>query len=131
MLNILKIIDLTDHAIRRAVFAVLDGLAAEHRGKCKGSDRLSTGGLARVLAWQFALPSRGRVEPVTRQNDYSRLLQERHARSTVMFVGGYSIRRIQTRFGDVYAVIGTGSTFATLTQAEAHARRLAGGRANR
>jgi hypothetical protein len=28
MSNILKTIDLTDHAIRRAVFAVLDGLAA-------------------------------------------------------------------------------------------------------
>jgi len=39
------------YAIRRAVFAVLDGLAAEHRGKRKGSDRLSTRGLARVLAW--------------------------------------------------------------------------------
>ena len=32
MSNILKIVDLTDHAIRRAVFAVLDGLAPEHRG---------------------------------------------------------------------------------------------------
>jgi hypothetical protein len=31
MSNILKPIDLTDRAIRRAVFAVLDGLAAEHR----------------------------------------------------------------------------------------------------
>jgi hypothetical protein len=31
MSNILKTIDLTDHAIRRAVFAVLDGPAAEHR----------------------------------------------------------------------------------------------------
>ena len=31
MSNILKTIDLTDHAIRRAVFAVLDGLAAKHR----------------------------------------------------------------------------------------------------
>jgi hypothetical protein len=31
MSNILKTIDLTDRAIRRAVFAVLDGLAAEHR----------------------------------------------------------------------------------------------------
>jgi len=31
MSNILKTIDLTDHAIRRAVFAALDGLAAEHR----------------------------------------------------------------------------------------------------
>ena len=31
MSNILKSIDLTDHAIRRVVFAVLDRLAAEHR----------------------------------------------------------------------------------------------------
>jgi hypothetical protein len=31
MPNILKHIELTDRAIRRAVFAVLDGLAAEHR----------------------------------------------------------------------------------------------------
>ena len=31
MSNILKGIDLTDHAIRRVVFAVLDRLAAEHR----------------------------------------------------------------------------------------------------
>jgi hypothetical protein len=31
MSNILKSIDLTDHAIRRVVFAVLDQLAAEHR----------------------------------------------------------------------------------------------------
>ena len=35
MSNILKTIDLTDHAIRRAVFAVLDGLAAEHRANRK------------------------------------------------------------------------------------------------
>jgi hypothetical protein len=68
---------------------------------------------------------------VTSQNAYSRLLQERHARSTVMFVDGYPIRRIQTRFGDVYAVIGTNSAFATLAQAEAHACKLAGGRADR
>ena len=68
---------------------------------------------------------------MTTQTDYSRLLQERHARSAVMFVGGYPIRRIQTRFGDVYAVIGTNSAFATLRQAEAHARKLAGGRADR
>jgi hypothetical protein len=40
MSNILKIVDLTDHAIRRAVFAVLDGLAAEHRVNRKGSERL-------------------------------------------------------------------------------------------
>jgi len=59
---------------------------------------------------------------MTTQTDYSRLLQERHARSTVMFVGGYRIRRIKTRFGDVYAVIGTNSAFGTLAQAEAHAR---------
>jgi len=95
MSNILKIVDLIDQAIRRAVFAVLDGLAA-----------------------------------VTTQIDYSRLLQERHARSTVMFVGGYPIRRIRTRFGDVYAVIGTDSAFATLAQAEAHARKLGVGRAD-
>ena len=31
MSNILKGIDLTDHAIRRVVFAVLDRLAADHR----------------------------------------------------------------------------------------------------
>jgi hypothetical protein len=119
----MKPIDLADRTIRRAVFAVLG--AAEHRRKCKGSDRLSIRGLARVLAWQFGLP------PWTRQTDYSRLLQERHARSTVMFVGGYPIRRIQTRFGDVYAVIGSGSTFATLAQAEVHASKFAGGRADR
>jgi hypothetical protein len=40
MSNILKIVDLTDHAIRRAVFAVLDGLAAEYRVNRKGSERL-------------------------------------------------------------------------------------------
>jgi hypothetical protein len=38
MSNILKHIDLTDRAIRRAVFAVLDGLAAEHRANRKGSE---------------------------------------------------------------------------------------------
>jgi hypothetical protein len=31
MSNILKPIDLADRAIRRVVFAVLDGFAAEHR----------------------------------------------------------------------------------------------------
>ena len=40
MSNILKTIDLTDHAICRAVFAVLDGPAAEHRANRKGSERL-------------------------------------------------------------------------------------------
>jgi hypothetical protein len=48
-----------------------------------------------------------------------------------MFVGGYSISRIQTRFGDVYAVVGTDSAFATLAQAQAHARKLAERRADR
>jgi hypothetical protein len=38
MSNILKTIDLTDHAIRRAVFAVFD--TAEHRSNRKGSERL-------------------------------------------------------------------------------------------
>ena len=38
MLNILKTIDLTDDAIRRAVFAVF--CAAEHRANRKGSERL-------------------------------------------------------------------------------------------
>jgi hypothetical protein len=37
MSNILKPIDLTDRAIRRAVFAVLNGLAAE-RANRKGSE---------------------------------------------------------------------------------------------
>ena len=46
MSNILKPIDLTDLAIRRAVFAALDGLAAEHRANRKGEDRLSVRGLA-------------------------------------------------------------------------------------
>ena len=40
MSNFLKPIDLTDHAIRRAVFALLEGLAAEHRANRKGSERL-------------------------------------------------------------------------------------------
>ena len=40
MSDILKTIDLTDHAIRRAVFALLDGAAAEHRANRKGSERL-------------------------------------------------------------------------------------------
>ena len=38
MLNILKTIDLTDDAIRRAVFAVF--YAAEHRANRKGGERL-------------------------------------------------------------------------------------------
>jgi hypothetical protein len=38
MSNILKIVDLTDHAIRRAVFAML---AAAHRANRKGSERSS------------------------------------------------------------------------------------------
>jgi len=38
MSNILKPIDLADRAIRRAVFAVLDG--AEHRANRKGSEQL-------------------------------------------------------------------------------------------
>jgi len=42
MSNFLKPIDLTDRAIRRAVFAVLDGLSAEHRANRKGSERLRT-----------------------------------------------------------------------------------------
>jgi hypothetical protein len=48
MSNVLKTIDLTDHAIRRAVFAVLDGLAAEHRAL---TTRSSVRGLARVVSW--------------------------------------------------------------------------------
>jgi hypothetical protein len=115
MSNILKIIDLTDHAIRRVLLAVLDGVAAEQRPKCQPS----------------AAGNRTSGAPMTTQTDYSRLLQERHARSTVMFADGYPIRRIRTGFGDVYAVVGTDSAFATLAQAEAHARQLAEGRADR
>jgi len=50
MSNILKTIDLTDHAIRRALFAVFDGLAAEHRAvttACRSVD------LPPVVSWQF------------------------------------------------------------------------------
>jgi hypothetical protein len=39
MSNILKAIDLTDHVIRRAVFAVF--AATDHRANRKGSERLS------------------------------------------------------------------------------------------
>jgi hypothetical protein len=53
MLNILKHIDLTDRAIRRAIFAVLDGLAAEHRANRKRDDRVSVRGPARVVSRQF------------------------------------------------------------------------------
>ena len=37
MSNILNIVDLTDLAIRRAVFALLDGLAADHRALARRS----------------------------------------------------------------------------------------------
>jgi hypothetical protein len=53
MSNILKPIDLIDTAIRRAVFAVLDGPAAEHRANRKGDDRVSVRGPARVVSRQF------------------------------------------------------------------------------
>jgi len=53
MSNILKHIDLTDRAIRRAVFAVFDGLA--DRAKYRARDRTSTPGLARVIAWQLGV----------------------------------------------------------------------------
>ena len=61
MSNILKTIDLTDHAIRRAVFAVLDGLAAEQRRQVSSSDRISTRGLARVIAWQLGVQATEQV----------------------------------------------------------------------
>jgi hypothetical protein len=61
MSNILKTIDLTDHAIRRAVFAVLDGLAAEQRAKCRANDRISTCGLPRVIAWQLGVQATEQV----------------------------------------------------------------------
>ena len=49
MPNILKIIDLTDHAIRPALFAVLDGLAAEHRALTTARRSVDF----RVISWQF------------------------------------------------------------------------------
>ena len=61
MSNILKTIDLTDHAIRRAVFAVLDGLDAEQRAKCRASDRINTHGLACVIAWQLGVQATKQV----------------------------------------------------------------------
>ena len=61
MSNILKTIDLTDHAIRRAVFAVLDRLAAEQRAKCRASDRINMRGLARVTAWQLGVQATEQV----------------------------------------------------------------------
>jgi len=42
-----------DNKIRRAVFAVLDGLAAEHSANRKGDDRVSVRGPARIVSWQF------------------------------------------------------------------------------
>jgi len=53
---------------------------------------------------------------------HTRLLREWQERCTVMMVDGIPIRKIWTRFGVVYAVIGTDHTFATLAQAEAFAR---------
>jgi len=50
MSNILKIADLTDHAIRRAVFAVLEGLAAEHRALTTAHRSVD---LPVCVSWQF------------------------------------------------------------------------------
>jgi hypothetical protein len=61
MSNLLKAIDLTDHAIRRAVFAVLDGLAAEQRAKCRAGDRISTPDLACVIVWQLGVQATEQV----------------------------------------------------------------------
>jgi hypothetical protein len=53
MSNILKHIDLTDRAIRRAVFAVLDGPAAKHAPTAKDMTACRSVAFAGVVSWQF------------------------------------------------------------------------------
>src|SRR5262245_9780896 len=118
MSNILKAIDLTDRAIRRAVFAVkelppsnvpsveqaIEAARAVWRASslcnsaCRQPNKWCADDNANRL---FALAARAPCA------------QHGHV------CGGYPIRRIHTRFGDIYAVIGTDSAFATLAQAEA------------
>ena len=45
-------------------------------------------------------------------------------KSTVSHVNGYGIRAVSTRFGRLYAVMATVSAFATIEQAQTHARSL-------
>ena len=53
MSNVLKLIEVTDRAIRRAVFAVLDGPAAEHAPIAKDMTACRSVAFARVVSCQF------------------------------------------------------------------------------
>jgi len=59
-------------------------------------------------------------------DEYNRLLMAEHEkrRSVLVTVNGHDIRRVETRFGTLYAVEGTKRAFASRQQAEDFARLL-------
>ena len=55
---------------------------------------------------------------------YTELHAEHLKQQTVAAVNGHAIRRVQTRFGEIYVVSGTDRAFALLSDARAFARGL-------
>jgi len=55
--------------------------------------------------------------------EYNRLYREQMERETVATINGFPIRHINTRFGRLFSVDGTGKAFATLGEANAFAEQ--------
>jgi hypothetical protein len=101
-----------------ATAAADNSLAGLHKTRAAKSGHF----LAMLINWNDPLERARLIERVG-PAEFSRLAVEHHAASVIATANGFDIRPVHTRFGTLYFVVGTGSSFATLDQAREFARR--------
>jgi len=73
---------------------------------------------------------RFRLAETVGTEEYNRLFEEHFKQSIVCSVNGYGIRPVNSRFGRLFAIVGTTRAFSDLEEAKAYAASLpAGGKA--
>jgi len=87
------------------------------------TDASARGTGATIIDWSNLIDRLHLVERVGAER-YNELNAEHLKQQTVATVNGHAIRRVQTRFGEIYFVSGTDCAFALLSDARAFARGL-------
>src|SRR5262245_28747158 len=85
------------------------------------TDAIASGTGAAMIDWSNLIERLHLFERVGEER-YNELHAEHLKQRTVATVNGHAIRRVQTRFGEIYVVSGT--AFALLSDARAFARGL-------
>jgi hypothetical protein len=105
------------HADRGHVDQVGDQLRVER------TDASASGTGATMIDWSNLIERLHLFERLGAER-YNELNAEHLKQQTVATVNGHAIRRVQTRFGEIYFVSGTDCAFALLSEARAFARGL-------